>query len=61
MIRQQSAVGALLPYPDEAKVQASPAAAKFRVNLWPDASGVLPKLTRLQHNNQILCRASECK
>ncbi|XP_030563715.1 proclotting enzyme [Drosophila novamexicana] len=51
--------GALQPYPDEATVRASLVAAKFRLSLWPDASGVLPKLTRLAFNDFTLCTASE--
>ncbi|EDW68301.2 CLIP domain-containing serine protease B10 [Drosophila virilis] len=52
-------MGALQPYPDEATARASLGAAKFRLSLWPDVSGVLPKLTRLAFNDFTLCTASE--
>ncbi|KAH8418093.1 hypothetical protein KR222_011605 [Zaprionus bogoriensis] len=52
-------VGALQPYPDEATVRANSAAGKFRVNLWPAATGLLPKLSRLAFNGATLCTASD--
>ncbi|KAH8388323.1 hypothetical protein KR093_003859 [Drosophila rubida] len=52
-------VGALLPHPDDATVRANFLAAKFRLSLWPDAKGILPKLTRLSFNEATLCTASD--
>ncbi|KAH8311013.1 hypothetical protein KR044_003846 [Drosophila immigrans] len=57
--QDQAVVGALLPHPDDATVRANFLAAKFRLSLWPDATNVLPKLTRLVFNGATLCTASE--
>lgn len=60
-VPQQAVVGPLEPYPDEASVRRNHAAAKFRLSLWPDASGVLPKLTGLLFNDAMLCTSSDCE
>ncbi|KAM8702985.1 hypothetical protein ACLKA7_005344 [Drosophila subpalustris] len=57
--QDQAVVGALLPHPDDATARANFQAAKFRLNLWPDATGVLPKLTRLAFNDVTLCTGRE--
>lgn len=57
--QDQAVVGPLLPYPDDATARANFQAAKFRLNLWPDSKGVLPKLTRIVFNDIPLCTGSE--
>ncbi|EDV44017.1 uncharacterized protein Dana_GF18777 [Drosophila ananassae] len=53
-----SAVGPLSPYPDERAARARP--SRFRISLRPNLStGILPKLSRLSYNDQLLCSASE--
>ncbi|EDX12977.1 GD20441 [Drosophila simulans] len=54
-----SAVGALIPYPDENAVRQLTGPAKFRIAVRPNSSNGLPKVTRLSYNEQILCSASE--
>ncbi|KAH8384149.1 hypothetical protein KR009_012253 [Drosophila setifemur] len=53
-------VGSVIPYPDEIAVRSSAGPARFRINLQPDPStGLLPKLSRISYNDQLLCSASE--
>ncbi|XP_032597974.1 serine protease gd [Drosophila grimshawi] len=57
--QNQDAVGSLLPYPDQMIVRTKLGAAQFRLSLWSDAQGVLPKLTRLTFNDVTLCSSSD--
>ncbi|KAH8284021.1 hypothetical protein KR054_007644 [Drosophila jambulina] len=55
-----SAVGGLSPYPDESAARSGNGPSRFRLYLRPDpATGLLPKLSRLSYNDQLLCSASE--
>lgn len=62
-ISQPRAVGSVRPYPDERTVRRyyERLDGKFRIDLWPDKSGLLPKLTRLVYNNATLCSLSDCE
>ncbi|KAH8258204.1 hypothetical protein KR038_007678 [Drosophila bunnanda] len=55
-----SAVGGLSPYPDERAARSGDGPTRFRLYLRPDpTTGLLPKLSRLSYNDQLLCLASE--
>ncbi|KAH8232325.1 hypothetical protein KR032_004189 [Drosophila birchii] len=55
-----SAVGGLSPYPDESTARSGNGPSRFRLYLRPDpTTGLLPKLSRLSYNDQLLCSASE--
>ncbi|KAH8338346.1 hypothetical protein KR059_000936 [Drosophila kikkawai] len=55
-----SAVGGLSPYPDESTARSGDGPSRFRLHLRPDpTTGLLPKLSRLSYNDQLLCSASE--
>ncbi|XP_030371339.1 serine protease 42 [Scaptodrosophila lebanonensis] len=61
-VTDQSVVGQLLPHPDEATVRDSigtQRAVKFRLQLIPDASGTLAKLTVFKLNGRQLCAGNE--
>lgn len=58
---QPFVIGEINPYPDHLTMRANFPAGKFRVRLFPDASGLVPKLTRLLFNEATLCMSSDCE